>query len=259
MASFDDAGRHRCGSLSRSSAARRVPDAAPGRPAVVLDGADVARGASLSRSSAPAIGAVVGGTAVRARARPPRARRSRHRARRRRRCSPARSTSTGSPTRPTRSARAARARARDHARPRDRRVRRDGDRARPDREDGGARRACRRHTVRRLRDRRRRALARRAGRCSRCAAERARGRRGRSVPRGAALAALRCGRRRDRASRSHPACGTALVLVAVAAGVAARLCGGWYRRWLGGVTGDTLGAATELTETAVLVAAAALA
>ena len=46
------------------------------------------------------------------------------------------------------------------------------------------------------------------------------------------------------------------VLVAVAAGVAVVLSG-WYRRWLGGVTGDTLGAAAELTETAVLVAAAA--
>ena len=46
------------------------------------------------------------------------------------------------------------------------------------------------------------------------------------------------------------------VLVAVAAGVAVML-GGWYRRWLGGGTGDTLGAAAELTETAVLVAAAA--
>jgi adenosylcobinamide-GDP ribazoletransferase len=31
-----------------------------------------------------------------------------------------------------------------------------------------------------------------------------------------------------------------------------------YRRWLGGVTGDTLGAATELAETAALVVAAAL-
>jgi cobalamin synthase len=31
-----------------------------------------------------------------------------------------------------------------------------------------------------------------------------------------------------------------------------------YRRWLGGATGDCLGAATELTETAALVVAAAL-
>jgi adenosylcobinamide-GDP ribazoletransferase len=45
------------------------------------------------------------------------------------------------------------------------------------------------------------------------------------------------------------------VLILVAACVALVL-GGWYRRWLGGVTGDTLGAATELAETAVLVAAA---
>jgi adenosylcobinamide-GDP ribazoletransferase len=47
------------------------------------------------------------------------------------------------------------------------------------------------------------------------------------------------------------------VLVAVAAGVTVIL-GAWYRRWLGGGTGDTLGAAAELAETAVLVAAAAL-
>jgi cobalamin synthase len=32
-----------------------------------------------------------------------------------------------------------------------------------------------------------------------------------------------------------------------------------YRRWLGGATGDCLGAATELCETAVLVVAVALA
>src|SRR5438067_2134852 len=35
--------------------------------------------------------------------------------------------------------------------------------------------------------------------------------------------------------------------------------GAWSRRFIGGATGDTLGAATELAETAVLVAAAALA
>jgi adenosylcobinamide-GDP ribazoletransferase len=33
----------------------------------------------------------------------------------------------------------------------------------------------------------------------------------------------------------------------------------WYRAWLGGVTGDCLGATTEVIETAVLVVAAALA
>jgi adenosylcobinamide-GDP ribazoletransferase len=38
----------------------------------------------------------------------------------------------------------------------------------------------------------------------------------------------------------------------------ATLLGAGYRRWLGGVTGDTLGAATELTETAVLALAVAL-
>jgi adenosylcobinamide-GDP ribazoletransferase len=47
------------------------------------------------------------------------------------------------------------------------------------------------------------------------------------------------------------------VLIAVAVGVTVIL-GAWYRRWLGGGTGDTLGAAAELAETAVLVAAAAL-
>jgi adenosylcobinamide-GDP ribazoletransferase len=50
----------------------------------------------------------------------------------------------------------------------------------------------------------------------------------------------------------------AAVLAAVALAVAAAL-GAFYRRWLGGRTGDLLGAAAELTETAVLVAAAALA
>jgi len=49
-----------------------------------------------------------------------------------------------------------------------------------------------------------------------------------------------------------------LLLIAVAAAVTLVL-GAWFRRWLGGRTGDTLGAAVELAETAVLVAAAALA
>jgi adenosylcobinamide-GDP ribazoletransferase len=48
------------------------------------------------------------------------------------------------------------------------------------------------------------------------------------------------------------------VLLAVAAGVALVL-GAWTRHRLGGRTGDTLGAATELAETAALVAAAAFA
>jgi adenosylcobinamide-GDP ribazoletransferase len=48
------------------------------------------------------------------------------------------------------------------------------------------------------------------------------------------------------------------LLIPVAAGAVVVL-GAWFRRWLGGVTGDTLGAAAELSETAVLVAAAALA
>jgi adenosylcobinamide-GDP ribazoletransferase len=45
------------------------------------------------------------------------------------------------------------------------------------------------------------------------------------------------------------------------AAVAAALAGGailFYRHWLGGVTGDLLGAASEVTETALLLAAAAL-
>jgi adenosylcobinamide-GDP ribazoletransferase len=64
------------------------------------------------------------------------------------------------------------------------------------------------------------------------------------------------------------AVGIALALVAgpvrglELAAVAAVLTGAaifFYRRWLGGVTGDLLGAATEVAETAVLLAAAALA
>jgi adenosylcobinamide-GDP ribazoletransferase len=49
-----------------------------------------------------------------------------------------------------------------------------------------------------------------------------------------------------------------LVLIGVAALVATTL-GLTYRRWLGGATGDCLGAATELSETVVLVVAAGLA
>jgi adenosylcobinamide-GDP ribazoletransferase len=48
------------------------------------------------------------------------------------------------------------------------------------------------------------------------------------------------------------------LLIPVAAAVALAV-GLWLRRWLGGHTGDALGAATELAETAVLVAAAGLA
>jgi adenosylcobinamide-GDP ribazoletransferase len=46
-------------------------------------------------------------------------------------------------------------------------------------------------------------------------------------------------------------------MVAAALGVAA-IIGGWSRRRLGGVTGDTLGAAAELTETLALAAALAV-
>jgi cobalamin synthase len=49
-----------------------------------------------------------------------------------------------------------------------------------------------------------------------------------------------------------------LLLAGVAALVAAVL-GVTYSRWLGGATGDCLGAATELSETVVLVVAAGLA
>jgi len=50
---------------------------------------------------------------------------------------------------------------------------------------------------------------------------------------------------------------TGLELAAVAAGLAACAIL-FYRHWLGGVTGDLLGAATEVTETTLLVVAAAL-
>jgi adenosylcobinamide-GDP ribazoletransferase len=50
---------------------------------------------------------------------------------------------------------------------------------------------------------------------------------------------------------------TGVWLVVTAAAVAT-LLGLWFRHWLGGATGDCLGAATELCETAVLVVAVAL-
>jgi adenosylcobinamide-GDP ribazoletransferase len=65
-------------------------------------------------------------------------------------------------------------------------------------------------------------------------------------------------------------CAIGLVLTALAAGADAWPLAGtaaiatvtlavWYRAWLGGATGDCLGATTEVIETAVLVVAAALA
>lgn len=51
----------------------------------------------------------------------------------------------------------------------------------------------------------------------------------------------------------------AAVWLVVAAAASAVTLGLWYRRWLGGATGDCLGAATELCETAVLVVAVGLA
>jgi adenosylcobinamide-GDP ribazoletransferase len=71
-----------------------------------------------------------------------------------------------------------------------------------------------------------------------------------------------------RSAGAAAAVGVALALVAgpvrglELAAVAAALSGGaflFYRHWLGGATGDVLGAATEVTETALLLAAAALA
>jgi adenosylcobinamide-GDP ribazoletransferase len=47
--------------------------------------------------------------------------------------------------------------------------------------------------------------------------------------------------------------------VLAAAGAVTLALGAWYTRWLGGVTGDTLGAASEVAETAALVVAAAVA
>jgi adenosylcobinamide-GDP ribazoletransferase len=54
-----------------------------------------------------------------------------------------------------------------------------------------------------------------------------------------------------------PAGGAGLAAVAAAAG-AGVLLGLFYRRWLGGVTGDLLGAAAKVAETAALVAALAV-
>lgn len=84
-------------------------------------------------------------------------------------------------------------------------------------------------------------------------------------PGGGAGASLTRGGR----SRAALAGGVALALAVTAAGLdgailaacaaaAATLLGLVLRRWLGGVTGDTLGAAVELTEATVLVAALAL-
>jgi len=48
------------------------------------------------------------------------------------------------------------------------------------------------------------------------------------------------------------------ILVLVAAWLVARLLAGWFLRRVGGVTGDLLGAASELIETGVLFAGAVL-
>lgn len=55
-----------------------------------------------------------------------------------------------------------------------------------------------------------------------------------------------------------PVAGIDGVVVAACAVACAALLGACFRRWLGGVTGDTLGAAVELTEALVLVVAVAL-
>ena len=52
--------------------------------------------------------------------------------------------------------------------------------------------------------------------------------------------------------------GIAGVVLAASAVACAALLGACFRRWLGGITGDTLGAAAELTEALVLVVAVAL-
>jgi cobalamin synthase len=41
--------------------------------------------------------------------------------------------------------------------------------------------------------------------------------------------------------------------VLAAAGAVTAALGGWYRVWLGGITGDTLGAAVEVCDALVLV------
>jgi adenosylcobinamide-GDP ribazoletransferase len=53
--------------------------------------------------------------------------------------------------------------------------------------------------------------------------------------------------------------GSTAVIAAAAAAAVVVVLAVIYRRWLGGVTGDSLGAATELTETVALVVAAGLA
>jgi adenosylcobinamide-GDP ribazoletransferase len=55
------------------------------------------------------------------------------------------------------------------------------------------------------------------------------------------------------------AAGASGALLAVAAGAIALVLGVVYRRWLGGATGDALGAVAEIAETAVLVVAVGLA
>ena len=94
--------RHRCGPLdARLAAAVAFLTRLPVGRLVVLDGADVARGAPAF----PLVGAGVGAAGRRrrgrARARPPRARRRPRRARASARPSRAPCTSTRSPTRPT--------------------------------------------------------------------------------------------------------------------------------------------------------------
>ena len=85
------------------------------------------------------------------------------------------------------------------------------------------------------------------------------GRRARPLARDGDLARGRAGRARpgsgDRRDRARRGAGAAL---GAAAGVAL-LLGLFYRRWLGGVTGDALGAATALSQAACLVAAYAVA
>jgi len=61
------------------------------------------------------------------------------------------------------------------------------------------------------------------------------------------------------AAVSVAAVGTDAALALGAAAATALALGLWFRRWIGGVTGDTLGATTELAQAAVLVALVAAA
>jgi adenosylcobinamide-GDP ribazoletransferase len=81
---------------------------------------------------------------------------------------------------------------------------------------------------------------------------------GRSLATGISLAAVLIGLAVAAAIAAIALGGGAAATLGAAAGVAL-VVGLFYRRWLGGVTGDALGAATALSQTACLVAAYAVA